>query len=212
MRRWFALTLLLLAAALTAWACTEAQAAGRPPLNPALAVFQAGDSLGYTLRWSHSPGASERPVQGYDTRVVGVAFGDTVASGWQATSPDTLYGPMIAFDDSLYVRGCVRSVDDRGRVSAWRCSPDMLVYFPSTVPSPPDSVVIDTIPPLRVSAVEVIPQAWAMLVGETKQFCATYTLEDGSTGLGQPVGGWSSFEQQAYCETEYQQWLGRRSG
>jgi hypothetical protein len=203
-----------LALGLVVWACTvEARAAARPPANPDLTAFQAGDSVGLVLRWVNAPSnPANRPAISYDTRIVGTSFGDTLAFGAATTSPDTLFVPSPLPGDTLFVRGVVRSRDDRGGVSAFRSSPDRVFPIPYLPPLPPDSVGIDTIPSVQVSLVDVLPGAWAMHPGDQRQFCAVLTMADGATALGWPVGGWESFEQQAYCEGEYQQWLGRRSG
>lgn len=189
-------------------ACNDAKGAPGPV---SLAIFaQAGDSVGLTLTWSPAPqGRNQRPIVGYDTRLIGTQANDTLVVGTAPASPDTLWTAAPPAGDTLFVRGCVRTVDDRAGRSLWRCSVDHAFEMPYLPPSPPDSVTTDTLPPIQLTALHVRPQNVVMTMGDSVQFCAIGEFSDGTHGiLGYAdLGPWAQSE----CDTQYLLWQTERS-
>jgi len=180
----------------------------------ALAIFaQQGDSVGLVLAWSPATvGPRQRPIASYDTRVIGTQAGDTLASGNVPVPPDTMWVGAPLAGDTLYVRGCVRTVDDRaptpGR-STWRCSIDHAFEMPYLPPSPPDSVFTDTVPPIELTALHVRPQNVIVAQGDSVQFCAIGEFSDGTSVIFDyaELGPWAQSE----CDVQYALWQSERS-
>lgn len=190
-----------------------------PPSLQIIPPTPGADSLGYVMGWTPSrPGSRQAPIAQYNTELrdmppdvtvyAGVVPADT--TGATTIYSDTLWSAMPAFGDTSSVRGCVQAQDTFGLTSTFVCSPTFTFVLWPLPPNPPDTIIVDTIPPVpaaSVVAVEVIPASVSLLVGETQQLCAMLTLSDGTTGLGEPVGGWTDTTGMLYCQGEYQAWL-----
>jgi hypothetical protein len=176
------------------------------PMLQLLPIDPASDSLGFGFSWpAVTPSGDQAPVAGYQTALFDTPSDLILDAGFTTGTVDTLWALKPPIGEENTVHACVQTEDIAGQYSVQRCSGHFTFALPYMPPSPPDTVIVDTVPrPVALTAVEVIPGIVGLADGGIEQLCAVGILADGATGV---LGPWDSFEQQAYCELRHEEWL-----
>jgi hypothetical protein len=199
-------------------ACVEEAAAMNVPhiISLQLLYPQAPDSARIAMTWtSRQLRPGELPIGYFETRIIEVTAGDTLARGVadRFARADTLQLAWPAPRDTILIQALVGAVDTEGQLGNWGRS--RAVHFGVGVlpPSAPDSVGIfqlDSIPmSLDVREVHVRPTYLYVAEGEHRQLCAILVLHNDSTGFVAEYADGTPYADSTtiYCQGVYDAWL-----
>lgn len=168
--------------------------------------WQDADSARYVVSWIPGPmNARQRGIAYWDVRIVStvaLVANDSVAQDTTEWLTDTLAVAYPPLDSSMSLKAIVRGVSSTGLIGDWRESTIFTLTSTELPPSPPDSLVADTL--AFVLDVELRPTVVTLSPGDTQQFCSIIIMSNGVTGLAL---NHQSGPSQLECEAVYQRWL-----